>query len=259
MRYGCSVRTTEHAELVVKYGYDYVEMNLRSLAALSECEYYAFQNKFNSSSVKIEVFNLLLPANNEIEIVGNKVDYEKQYRYLNAAIQRAYHLGAELMVFGSASARAVPDGFPITKAYQQIIDFIKTMMEIADRFQIELVIEPVCRKEVMNPIKTIPEAITLARAVAHPHVNVLCDLFHMYHENEPMSDIVEAGKWIRHAHISNIDDNRMYPTIDDTYDYSQFFLALKSIGYHNRLSLECFDSNIAEGLVNSRKLLELYR
>jgi len=260
MRYGCSVRSPEQAEFVIKYSYDYIEMNLCALANLSDNDFLTFQKRIERSPIKIEVFNLLLPLDGSIKIVGDEVDIRRQKEYLESSFKRAHLMGAELMVFGSGRARAVPEGYSPEKAYAQIVDFMKLMMGYADQYGIVMVIEPVCGKEVQaNRIRKISDAIKLAEAVGHPNVFALCDLFHMVHENEPMTNIVEAGSWIRHAHISSVEADRKYPVLEDGYDYKPFFNALKAIGYQGRLSLECFDPNIDEGLVNSRKLLDAYK
>jgi len=259
MRYGCSVRSPEQAAIVIKNNYDYIEMNLCALALLSKDEFINFQKRIESSAIKIEVFNLLLPLDNSIKIVGDEADIERQKSYISDSFKRASLMGAELMVFGSGRARAIPAGYPFQKAYKQIVDFVKLMMEYADRYKIGMVIEPVCSKEVPdNFIKKVPDAVKLAKAVDHPNVFVLCDLFHMYHENEPFSNITEAVNWIRHVHISGIDEGRKYPALEDSYDYKPYFDALKMIGYQERISLECFDANIEEGLIKSRKLLEAF-
>lgn len=86
----------------------------------------------------------------------------------------------------------------------------------------------------------------------------LCDYYHMYNENEPMSNIVAAGDWIRHAHISCADKARSYPALNDGFDYGAFFTALRKIGYDDRLSLECFDMNIDAGIAQSMPLFRHY-
>lgn len=259
MRLGCNVRDAAQAEVVIRHKLDYIEMNLCRLMELPEEEFKRFAKRIDDAPIKIEAFNLLLPLDGSIPIVGAGVSEAQQREYLARAFSRAVRMGARMMVFGSARARAVPPGFPPEVARTQLVGFLRRLMEYAERDGITVVIEPVCSKEAAgNPIKTVPDAVQLAREVAHPMLFALCDYYHMYNEGEPMDNIVRAGGWIRHAHISCADEARSYPTLGDGFDYASFFAALAAIGYDDRLSLECFDMNIDAGIAASLPLFEKY-
>ena len=259
MRLGCNVRDAGQAEVVIQPNMDYIEMNLCRLMEMPEEDFAAFAARIEDAPIKIEVFNLLLPLDGSIPIVGENVS-EIQYRkYFSRAFPRAAKMGAKLMVFGSARARAVPEGYPQEKARAQLVTFLRCLMEYAEQYDITVVIEPVCSREVENDtIKTVPDAVKLAKEVAHPMLFALCDYYHMYYENEPMSDIVQAGSWIRHAHISCADEARSYPALDDGFEYAPFFGALRKIGYDGRLSLECFDMNIDKGITQSMPVFKKF-
>lgn len=259
MRFGCNVRDPQQAEVVIQAGLDYIEMNLCRLMQLPEEEYEIFARRIEEAPIKIEIFNLLLPLDGSIPIVGDKANEAQQRTWFQEAFPKAVRLGCRLMVFGSARARAVPPGFPPERARKQLVDFLKLLMEFAQQYGITVVIEPVCSLEVeTDTIKTVPDAVELAKEVGHPMLFALCDNYHMFYEREPMSNIVEAGKWIRHAHISGVDAGRSYPKLDDGHDYGPYLDALCQIGYDDTLSLECFDMNIAAGLPESMKLLKNY-
>lgn len=259
MRLGCNVRDPQQAEVVIREGLDYIEMNLCRLMELSEEEYERFAQRIEEAPIKIEIFNLLLPLNGSIPIVGDKADPAQQHAWFQEAFPKAARLGCKLMVFGSARARAVPPGYPPEKARADLVAFLRLLMEYAERYNIVVVTEPVCSLEVASDtIKTIPDAVELAQQVGHPMLFALCDNYHMFYENEPMSNIVQAGSWIRHAHVSAVDPGRSYPTLADGHDYGPYFEALKQIGYDDTLSLEAFDMNIEAGLPESMKFLRTY-
>lgn len=256
MRLGCNIRDPQQAETVIAQGLDYIEMNLCYLMELPQAEYDRFVERIDASPIKVEIFNLLLPLNGSIPIVGPKADPEQQHAWFREAFPKAARLGCKLMVFGSARARAVPPGYPPEQARADLVAFLRLLMQYAQQYQITVVTEPVCSLEVDNDtIKTVPDAVELARQVGHPMLFALCDNYHMFHEKEPMSNIVQAGSWIRHAHISAVNPERSYPTLDDGFDYNPYFDALAQIGYDDTLSLETFDMNIEEGLPKSMKLL----
>lgn len=259
MRLGCNVRDPQQAEVVIRSGLDYIEMNLCRLMQLSEPEYEQFARRIEASPIKIEIFNLLLPLDGSIPIVGEKADPQQQHRWFREAFPKAVRLGCKRMVFGSARARAVPEGYDPDRARAELVAFLRLLMGYAEKYNITVVTEPVCTLEVANDtIKTVPDAVELARQVGHPMLFALCDNYHMFFENEPMSHILEAGSWIRHAHVSGVDAERSYPKLGDGHDYGPYFAALKQIGYDDTLSLECFDMNIEAGLPESLKLLKTY-
>lgn len=259
MRLGCNIRDPWQAEAVIREGLDYIEMNLCYLMKLSDEAYETFARRIENSPIKVEIFNLLLPLDGSIPIVGEKADPQQQRAWFQEAFPKAARLGCRLMVFGSARARAVPPGYPPEKARADLVAFLRLLMEYAERYNIIVVTEPVCSLEVANDtIKTVPDAVELARQVGHPMLFALCDNYHMFHEQEPMSNILEAGSWIRHAHVSAVNAERSYPTLDDGFDYAPYFNALKQIGYDDTLSLETFDMNIDECLPVSMKLLRKY-
>ena len=259
MRIGCNVRDAAQAEVVIQHQLDFIEMNLCRLMELPDEDFERFARRIDAAPIKIEVFNLLFPLDGSIPLIGPAADEAQQREYFSRAFPRACRMGADMTVFGSARARSVPDGYSPEQAHQELVSFMRLMMEYADHFDISVVIEPVCGREgLSNPIKIVPDAIQLAKDVADPHLFVLCDLYHMYYENEPMSNIVDAGGWIRHAHISAVDEARGYPALGDGFDYGPFFSALKSIGYDDRITLECFDMNIDAGIKKSLPLFRKY-
>lgn len=259
MRLGCNIRDPQQAEYVIQEGLDYIEMNLCRLMELPEAQYEQFVQRIEKSPIKVEIFNLLLPLDGSIPIVGDRSDPAQQRAWFDEAFPKAVRLGCRLMVFGSARARAVPPGYPSEKARADLVSFLRLLMGYAEKYNIVVVTEPVCGMEVeANTIKRIPDAIELARQVNHPLLFALCDNWHMFFENEPMSNIVEAGSWIRHAHVSAVDPERSYPKLNDGFDYAPYFNALKQIGYDDTLSLEPFDMRIETELHESMKLLRSF-
>lgn len=96
MRLGCNVRDAGQAEVVIQHNMDYIEMNLCRLMEMPEEDFAAFAARIEDAPIKIEVFNLLLPLDGSIPIVGENVS-EIQYRkYFSRAFPRAAKMGAKL-------------------------------------------------------------------------------------------------------------------------------------------------------------------
>ena len=99
------------------------------------------------------------------------------------------------------------------------------------------------------------EALAMAKRVNRKNIRVLADLYHIWQEVEPFTNIVEAGDWLAHVHIAE-PVKRKYPGNDD-FDFSDFFTALKAAGYDGRVSCECgfddFERDVKVALNTLRK------
>ena len=243
MRFGmcCGI---DKIPLVADMGYDYVELALANVLCpeKDDGEFEPLRKQILAAPLPCETFNMFMSG--DIKITGPEADMPRLSAYAATATRRAHEVGGQIIVVGSAGARNIPDGFPRDRAQWQLQHAFKIIGEEAALNDITVAIEPLCRKE-SNVINSVPEAVQLAREVNHPRVRVLADFYHIDEENEPMSNLIEAGDWIVHTHTA--DTGRMQPG-SGSYDYPAFFAALKRIGYDTRVSLECgWNDFAAEG------------
>jgi sugar phosphate isomerase/epimerase len=86
-------------------------------------------------------------------------------------------------------------------------------------------------------LRSLSDAIELARMVDHPRIKIVADLFHMSIEEADIAASIRcAGDWIRHVHLG--DSNRMLPGQGHT-DFRAGFAALAEIGFQGFMALEC--------------------
>ncbi|MDO4740959.1 MAG: sugar phosphate isomerase/epimerase family protein [Eubacteriales bacterium] len=221
-------------ETVANIGYDYIEFGLASIAALSEEEFAALAEKIDCSPIKAEAYNGMLPAS--VPVTGPDVNASQQHEYLELAFSRARRLGGKVVVFGSAVARNVPEGFPIDMAWRQIVNFLRLAERHAANYEITIAIEPLRKKE-SNIINYVSEAVLLASIHQLPHIRALGDTYHMAMGSEPLSALTLAGEMLAHVHTANA-IGRKYPAPDDGEDYEAIFSALLEGGYEGRVSVE---------------------
>ena len=214
--------------------YDYVELTVASLAPLEGDEAFAPRLKMlQELPVPIRALNVFIPR--EIKLVGEAVDHALVERYVKSAIRRAGALGVECIVFGSGGARAVPEGFPRERAWEQLVEFLRLCAGFAQEYGILLAIEPLNKGE-CNILNTYLESVQLAREVALPQVRVLADLYHFMQDGEPLEDIAQAPEWLCHVHVA--DSDRRHPGTG-TYPLRELFALLRQIGYQGKVSVEC--------------------
>jgi sugar phosphate isomerase/epimerase len=177
--------------------------------------------------------NVLLPA--ALKCSGPDIDYARLDRYAHTVFRRAKEIGMTLIVFGSAGARMVPEGFPVTKAFEQYVDILRQFAPLAEENGVTIVVEPLNRGE-CNLVNTILEGAEAVRRANHPAVKLLVDIFHMLRNGESPDDIVKVGPLIRHAHVAENND-RAAPGVNGD-DFRPFLRALRRAGYNDRLALE---------------------
>jgi sugar phosphate isomerase/epimerase len=177
--------------------------------------------------------NVLLPA--ALKCSGPDIDYARLDQYAHTVFRRAKEIGMTLIVFGSAGARMVPEGFPIAKGFEQYVDILRQFGPLAEENGVTLVVEPLNRGE-CNLINTIAEGAEAVRRANISGVKLLVDIFHMLRNGESPDDILKVGPLIRHAHVAENKDRAAPGTNGD--DFRPYLRALRRVGYNDRLALE---------------------
>lgn len=228
-------RGVKNAGAMKAAGYSYVEESVkRFLMPLKPDEAFAENlEKARQSPLEVYSYNGFLPG--DLKSTGPKTQHDEILKYAETAFRRARQIGSKIIVFGSGGSRKLPEGFPYEKGTEQFTALLKKMGPIAAKYGITVVIEPLNRKE-CNFINSVREGADIAKAVEHPNIAVLADIYHMAVDGEGAESIRYAGKLLRHCHIAELEGRKM-PGVNN-YDFTPYFKALKDIKYQGRLSLE---------------------
>lgn len=215
-------------------GFDYFETAIAPIAQMDDEEFSKTENLFKSLKTPVEVFNVLLPG--DIKVVGDEYSKEKCSEYLEKALSRVKVLGGKIVVFGSGGAKRIPEGFDREKAMQQLHEFVSILAKKAEKYDLIIPIEAL-RSVECNCINNLDEAEVLCDSAESKNIVMLADWFHMYAEGDTPERMKKLGKKLRHVHVA-MPESRKIPHKDDGYDYTEFFNALKEIGYDERISFE---------------------
>lgn len=239
-------------------GFDYVECNLSSLAAMPEEEFQKLADGKADFPIPVTKSNVFLPGN--LKVTGPDYNEQALREYLDRALFRAHTLGIEICVFGSGGARRVPEDWPHYKAWQQIGDFLKLVEEYAAKYDIQVAIEPLRRTE-CNILNFVSEALAVSALTELPHIGVLGDTFHMLSGGEPWTAMGDAGDKLWHVHISHeLEDlsSRVFPLENDGTDYDGIFQVLHDMNYAGDISVEAGCSDFAKDGAQAVKVLRKY-
>ena len=232
----------EDARWIPKAGADYIETNVQTFLRPTEATWQPPPDV--ASLLPIPVCNCFLP--NDLKVTGPDADLKRLETYAKRTFERARKMGTTIIVFGSGPSRRAPDGWPRQDAERQFIEAVRLLGPLADAEGITLALEPLRRAET-NVLNTVAEGLNLLRRADAPSVAILCDLYQMTAENEPLSHLDDAKGFLAHCHIAE-PASRGVPTPGKA-DYRPFFAQLKRIGYDRRISLECVWKDLKAQLV----------
>ena len=220
-------------------GCDYLEMNFTTVARQSEEDFAQTKQLLAEADLPCEAMNCFIPGDFKLAQPG--LDQQALQDYLAQGFARAKELGVEIVVFGSAGARRLPEGMEKPAGWEKLAPVYRLAGDCAARVGITIAIEPLSYRE-CNAVNTLRDGLALMRLAGHPNVRLLADMYHMGENGEDMDDILDAGADLRHCHIGR-PTGRVYPMPGDGYDYAPFFRALRGIGYAGRLSVEAASPN----------------
>jgi sugar phosphate isomerase/epimerase len=257
MKCGCCIgaRETDRLACLRAIGYDYAELPVAGIMELDEAEFDKMLNQKESAGLPVPTLNVFLPGH--LRLTGEAADPEAAFACVDEAIRRINAIGAEVIVFGSAGARNVPEGFSKDSAHDQLLEFVTKCGHLFAESGLQLAIEPLNKGE-SNIINTVAEAYNLAMLSGRPNVGCLADFFHMATDDEDMSGIFLAGQKLLHTHFAD-PIGRIYPTAPSGR-YAPFFDALRDIGYlrDGRVSIEASCTNFEKDAEIALNVLKSY-
>lgn len=233
MRFGVCTKPV-NLQILIDAGYDYVELSLGSLEAMSEEDFSLLKATLAAAPIKAETVNgFFVP---DFSIVGPEADFEKIAAYCERALSRAEELGTKVAVLGSGGARRIPDGFDRAEAEKQFIKVLRICGDTAARHGITVAIEPLQAKET-NFINTVAEGMAMCKRADHPNVKCLADYYHVLASGEDLTAIETSNGLLAHVHLAV--EGRVMPSTDhDKALCVKLANALKKCGYNARISLE---------------------
>src|SRR5438876_1099683 len=104
--------SVDNARSVKEAGADFIEEHVQNFLVLRESD-ETFSAKLEAakpSPLPVVAANCFLPG--DLKCIGPSANTDQILRYAEKAFCRAAKMGISIIVFGSAGARNVPEGFP---------------------------------------------------------------------------------------------------------------------------------------------------
>ena len=214
-------------------GYDYVEIPLDALAALSEADFQAFADFVDGRGIRVGACSRMLP--DDLPITGPGVNATALHGYLKHALGRAQRLGTKLIVLDGAASRQVPPDGDFPFAWRQLGNFLRLLQGHARECGMTVALEPL-RKSECNLLNLVSEATLIAGLLQLENIAVAANWGHMAMASEPLSALRRAAPLLRHVRVENA-LTRALPRPNDGEDYARLLEALADIGYDGGVTL----------------------
>jgi sugar phosphate isomerase/epimerase len=167
--------------------------------------------------------------------VGPKADHARVLGYAATAFARLHSVGGEYIVFGSNSARRIPEGWSKAQADEQFIALLKAMAPLASKHGITVGVE-MQRSQECNYLNRIEEVVNVVAPVNHRHIRVLADLYHMRVMGDTPDQLARAMRWVGIVEMAER-ERRTLPGVDGD-DFRPYLKALARGGYRGLADIE---------------------
>jgi sugar phosphate isomerase/epimerase len=170
-----------------------------------------------------------------LRCVGADANHDLVLEWADTTFRRAERAGARFIVFGSAGARQLRDGWPQDQADTQFVALLRRMAPLAEARRVVVALEQLQASE-CNYINHIGEGAAIVRAVGHPHVRLLADLYHMARMGDTPADLRAAMDVVAHVEIAE-QAGRTAPGVAGD-DFRPWFRVLRAAGYRGAICIE---------------------
>jgi sugar phosphate isomerase/epimerase len=171
----------------------------------------------------------------KLRCTGPDADHPRVLAYCAVAFRRLQQVGGEYIVFGSNTARQIPEGWPKEKADEQFAALLREMGPLAARHKIVVGVEQQRASE-CNYLNRINEVVKVVAAANQPSIRVLADLYHMAVMGDTPADLAKAMPWVSVVELAEKEKRTLPGVAGD--DFRPYFTALAQGGYSGRVDIE---------------------
>lgn len=234
-RIGCFGVVAEIDE-IADAGFDYIELNMQELVRLTEAEFCTVCEKMKKRNLGADICSWILPVS--LDLTSEETNQADWIPYLETGAQRCSRLGVQAWIIGSGKSRSLkPENGSEKEQRARLLLFFALVDRIAASHGITTALEPL-GPAFSNYLNTLESCVDFIQEIPDCSMKTMCDLRHMVHSQEPLSQIERYSSAIIHAHIDYpLGDKRLCPLPTDGYDYLPYIKYITKIGIE-RLSIE---------------------
>jgi sugar phosphate isomerase/epimerase len=232
---GITARIQRAAELKA-LGADFIVESVADflMPFASDAEFAANRQAALAAPLRVRGCNSFL-RDPSLVCVGPKADHARVLAYAQTAFARLRALGGEYIVFGSNSARRIPEGWDKRRADEQFGALLRAMAPLAAEHGITVGVE-MQRREECNYLNHIDEVVSVVAPVDHPNIRVLADLYHMRVMGDSPRQLTEAMPWVGLVELAERERRTLPGVAGD--DFRPYLTVLARGGFHGPVDIE---------------------
>ncbi len=239
----------ERLRTLANLGYEAIELALRSPDEIDKSEIKEFTRSYDIEIAGIATGRAYLEEGLSFSDSRKEVR-DKAIGRMKDMIRVASELNSPMLLCGLMQGR-LDEKVELLQARRWIVEYLKEGARFAQRYGVEISIEPINRYE-LNYHNTVEEVKGLIDEIAEENVSLLLDSFHMNIEEASIcQSIVSSEGYVGYVHLA--DSNKLAPGCGHL-NFSEIMNALKEIEYDKYLSVEILpqpDPDIAAQLAIS--------
>ncbi len=146
MQFGLCVSAIDQARDARSWGYDYVEIFSGLLRPLDpDAEWPERRRLLVDTGANMSNLAAFIPG--EARFVGPVVDWSRTKAYIETCVGRAAEVGVRVFNWGSPFSKSVPEGWPYSRAFEQIERAAHIIADEVAKYDAICVIEPINPEE----------------------------------------------------------------------------------------------------------------
>ena len=253
LKIGCCTDIKNY-DYLVDIGVDYIELSGSSISAMTDEQFNETLSKIQNGKIKALGINAYCPP--DVIIAGPNFDPVRAEEYAKKTISRIDKLNIKKIGIGSPNSRNIPENFSRATAISQLKEFLKINCNVASEYGINILFEAVCTKE-CNFINTSDEALQIVKELDINNLFMVFDIYHVHTMGEPLNNLDNAFKYIKHLHISqDVNNKRGYLDNEHLNEYKVYIDRAKKLGYDDTISVEAITDDFKTGMLNSLSILK---
>ena len=204
------------------------------MPAASDADFETQRERAAAAPIPVRGCNVFLsgPA---LRCIGPDVDRPRILAYAETAFRRFQSLGGQFICFGSGGARRIPEGWTKAQADEQFIALLTALAPLAERYGLVIPVEQL-RSQECNYLTRLSEVVTVVKAVNHPRIRVLADLYHMGVMGDGPEEMGATAPYLAMVEIAE-KVGRMVPGVAGD-DFRPYFKAIRANGYSGPITIE---------------------
>ncbi|HEY4601355.1 MAG TPA: sugar phosphate isomerase/epimerase family protein [Cerasibacillus sp.] len=210
------------------------------------------QNYLKTTSLKI---GGMTGASSKNDVHGhlshpNQDERQKAIESFQQQIATCARLGGRYLIIcpSSVGVMDLPDN--IESHWNRALDSVRQLIPVAEKYKIELVIEPINRYESLI-VNRVQEAYHFAEQLNHPQVKILFDTFHANIEEVNFEDALENV--FAKLHVVHLANNNRRGLTEGSLQFDIFLGKLQQLGYEGPLVFEMMATGPQPFVANKTK------